>query len=133
MARLSTTDQLLSFIRSHYQAGEPLPAKRANAAFRYQGIGTYRGQYEHLQNEPVVIIHSDSAESRPEVKLFPEILLTLLHAYPDMHDRGIIDSLNNRLKDFLKSKGAPTDFPNLYTDESYYAAMTRSLHEKLRS
>jgi hypothetical protein len=43
-----TTEQLLQFVQSHYQPGDPLPAKRADAEFRYQRIGKYAGPCEHL-------------------------------------------------------------------------------------
>jgi hypothetical protein len=131
----NTTDQLLNYIRSHYQPGEPLRAKRTNAELSYQGIGTYPGHwlYKHRSNQPVVMIHSEGARTRPEIRLFPEILLTLLQAYPNEPDQKIIESLDGKLKDFLKRKNVPTDFPNLFTDESYYSAMIRSLYEKLSS
>jgi hypothetical protein len=48
----------------------------------------------------LTIIHSRGTETRDDIRLFPEILLTLFRAYPDEPDRQIIESLENKLKGF---------------------------------
>ena len=129
-----TAQQLLGYLRSHYRRDEPLPGKRSDTELTYQGIGRYDRDYEHLRNQSVVIIRSNSSMTLGDIKLFPRILLTLLQAYAaDERERETIESLNNKLEDFLRNKGFTPQFPGLYTNESYYAAMTRRLYRKLET
>jgi hypothetical protein len=55
----------------------------------------------------------------------------LLAAYTSGRNYDAVDTPVGKLEDFLRTEGADTCFPYLYTYESYYSALVRKVIEKL--
>jgi hypothetical protein len=130
-----TPHELLRFIKREFGLGEYLPGLRKRSLFQYAGISTYqrRSSFRHLHGEPVILLHSRRARTKDEIELFPDILFLLLQAWHEGKGKDVIDSPYGKLEDFLKQRGVTTRYPNLYTNESYYAAMVRAVVSKLEA
>ena len=130
---MEDSKELIRYIADNFEKGERLQAARADTDIRYSGMGTYTGggNYTHLRNVTVVIARSQGFSSTDKIKLFSEVLFHLVKGYGNPVDRETIESLDGKLKIFLRGKGASDNYPNLYTYEPYYAAMTRSIHNKI--
>lgn len=128
-----TPHELLRFIKREFGLGEYLPGLRKRSLFQYAGIGTYhrRSRFRHLYGEPVILLHSRRARTKDEIELFPDILFLLLQAYHEGTGKDVIDSPYGKMEGFLRKRGVTMRYPNLYTNESYYAAMARAVIDKL--
>jgi hypothetical protein len=130
-----TPYELLHFIKREFGLGEFLPGLRKQSQFQYAGISTYqrRSSFRHLYGEPVILIHSRRARTKDEIELFPDIVFLLLDAYMEGKGKDAVESPYGKLEDFLRKRGVTTRYPSLYTNESYYAAMVRSIANKLET
>jgi len=125
-------DDLMKTFESMFKAGEILDSIDGNAHIEYKGPGQYAGSpnYQHLKDKKVFIVDSQYAETLGDIQLFPEVILAILNC---ADEADIATSMEGKLKEYLKQNNDSNTYPNLFTYESYYAAIVRSYLQKRKS